>query len=370
MKIYGDDSYGPLISKPLKLSQKWAAKPKSPYFKNHKQLLKFNKCLQTFREKDFHKGYRLIISSYDLQTGALLAALKKQKTPFLYIQWDEFVKSGAVVFASHPKQLELKYKHSVYDLKKATSIYYDYTDLHEVFYFKRNDFTFKEQIFIRRWLEVLECLEKVLPNVKCIPAKPSLMQFEAQNKFGEALLASQVGLKIPKMIFTNEPKDLQKFAFDHTAILKDSGLRAYYGKGKILKFKSKKIDPLDPKLVNCRLAPCVAQEFLDKKYDLRVYVVGNTVLPLKIESKTTAAKFDWRGQEQNTIFSKTKIPNTLTSKLKKFTKLMGFRFASFDLVLDQKGDYYFLEMNRPGQWFFAELLSGVEISKALAKNLK
>jgi len=64
-----------------------------------------------------------------------------------------------------------------------------------------------------------------------------------------------------------------------------------------------------------------------------------------------------------------KLPTTIEKKLIQMQKKLGFQLASFDLVVDQKNNFYVLEMNRPGQWLYMEALAGAPISKTLAANL-
>jgi glutathione synthase/RimK-type ligase-like ATP-grasp enzyme len=212
-------------------------------------------------------------------------------------------------------------------------------------------------------------LEFVLEKAKWYTAKTSLMKYESQNKFGELLEANRLGLKIPKMIYTNDSREAQRFLFENTAILKESGLKFFKnGKSEALFFRSKKINPLDRKLSYIDKAPCMFQEYIEKAFEVRAMVVGNKVLSCKIEILKEGAREDWRGKEHLARFAKFKLPTKIEKKILKFAQDKNFKLASFDFVVDKKGDYYFLEMNRPGQWFFIEALSGLPIAKTLAQS--
>lgn len=50
------------------------------------------------------------------------------------------------------------------------------------------------------------------------------------------------------------------------------------------------------------------------------------------------------------------------------TKLK-LRFAACDLALCEDGEYVFFEANSGGQWLFAEIMVGQEISRAFARAL-
>jgi len=50
-------------------------------------------------------------------------------------------------------------------------------------------------------------------------------------------------------------------------------------------------------------------------------------------------------------------------------RLLGLRFAAIDLVLDQTGEYWFLEANPNGQWAWIESRTGLPISSAIVDEL-
>lgn len=251
------------------------------------------------------------------------------------------------------------------------SIYCDYTNLSEVYHFKRSKFSNKEKVFISRWIEALNTLEFILSEKKWYPSKPSNMRYEIQNKFGELLLAKKLGFKIPKMIYTNDSREAQKFLKNNNSIIKESGIKIFEdAKGNLQIFESRKVDSKDKKIGNLNFSPCLFQEFIDKKFDIRATVVGNKVLSVKINSQENSkSKSDWRGNEHLTPMSQFKLPVVVEKKLIKMQKQLGFLLSSFDLVVDKKNNYYLLEMNRPGQWLYMEALAGAPISKTIISNL-
>jgi glutathione synthase/RimK-type ligase-like ATP-grasp enzyme len=369
LELFGQEFYKIFRAEELVFDKSWKWKPKNQsVLKNQKKILAYNSKWEAFLPQKFNRGYDFILAPYGLQTGLLLQELKKKKKPFLYVNWDEFIQDGTIFYNSSENRYQLRVKKFVFDLKKIKNVFLDYNDLQEVFHYKRAKFNFKEQLFIGRWLETLKTLEFVLEKKAWWPAKPSQMKLESQNKFGELLKAHQVGFKIPQMIFTNDSREAQKFLFKYKSVLKESGVKNYYGNKKMLALETNKVDAFNKKLSRINLAPCMLQEFIEKKFDVRACVIGKKVLAVKIESKSKKSKTDWRRQEADTPIEKYNLPSKVQKKLVRFARDLGFQFASFDLVVDKKGDYYFLEMNRPGQWFFVEALSGIPIAKTLAQK--
>lgn len=368
MNIFGFENYIVKGVGGLNGKLKWAWKPAYwDMIKNPKKLLSFDSKVEVFKADKLKNGYALFLSPKNTMIGHIMLTMKKQNKPFVYINWDEFVEEGVVYFDEAQNAYQLRYKKHAFDLKKVKSIYFDYFELIEVFHFKREKFTNKEKVFLARWIESLKTLEAVCTSAKWFPAKPIDMTFEIQNKFAELLKAKKMGFSIPKMIYSNDPREVQKFLIDRKSILKESGLRFFYDKKNNLQlFDSKIVEPQNKRLGHLHNTPCMFQEFIEKKYDLRVVVVENKVLAAKIESQEhEKSKSDWRGKEHLIPFKPYKLPVAIQKKLVRYMKEMNFRIANFDLVRGVDDKYYFLEMNRPGQWFFIEALAGIPVTKTL-----
>lgn len=370
MKIFGFENYIKKGLGGLDPKKKWAWKPAYwNLIKNPKSILNFNSTFESSSASP-KKNITLLLSRKTPMIGHVIAQMKKQKMPYVFVNWDEFVEEGTVVYDQASQSYQLRYKKSVVDLTKVKSVYFDYFELKEVYYFSRSRFTSKEQVFLARWLEALTTLEAVCINANWFPAKPSQMEFESQNKFGELLLAKKLGFNIPKMIYSNDPREVRKFLKDKKAILKESGLRSFTNnKNDKLIFDAKAVSADDKKLDTIQSTPCMFQEFIAKQYDIRAVVIGKKVLAAKIDSqKNKSALSDWRGSEHLIPFTPYKIPKDLEKKLIRFTQHMGFSLANIDIVRGEDNRYYFLEMNRPGQWFFVESLSGIPVTKTLVKS--
>ncbi len=372
MNLFGFELYQKAGSAEINYHKGWSWKPsRLELIKNPKKLLNFKSTMYTFLPQKFSKGYILILSKKNTAVGSLISELKKAKKPFLYLNWEELIGEGIVEYNSAEKKYLIKYKNSSFDLSKVKSIYCDYTNISEVFHFKRSKFSNKEKVFLSRWIEALQILEYILKEKKWYPAKPSQMRYESQNKFGELVVAQKLGIKVPKMIYTNDPREAQKFLKNTPSIIKESGLKFFEdSKGNIQIFKSKKIEFNNKKISDIQSSPCFFQEFINKKFDIRSTIVGKKVLSVKIQSQDNKkSASDWRGNEHLTPMSSFELPAALEKKLIQLQKILGFELSSFDLVVDDKNNYFLLEMNRPGQWLFMEALAGVPISKTLASNL-
>lgn len=102
--------------------------------------------------------------------------------------------------------------------------------------------------------------------------------------------------------------------------------------------------------------PVTFQKEIPKEYEIRVNVVRQQVLVIRIDSqKSEVSKLDWRRYDvQNTPYSPYALPSEISSKCLKLTQYFGLEFGAIDLIRQPDGRYIFLEINGNGQFLWAE----------------
>jgi glutathione synthase/RimK-type ligase-like ATP-grasp enzyme len=120
-----------------------------------------------------------------------------------------------------------------------------------------------------------------------------------------------------------------------------------------------------------RTAPVTFQEEVAKAYELRVNIVGQEILAIQIDSqRSSISALDWRRYDvANTPYKPYELPETIAAKCLQLTQRLGLEFGAIDLICRPDGEYVFLEINGNGQFLWAEQLSGVTVSSALARLL-
>jgi glutathione synthase/RimK-type ligase-like ATP-grasp enzyme len=147
------------------------------------------------------------------------------------------------------------------------------------------------------------------------------------------------------------------------------------GKGEKTIFYATKVHQgQDIDLTNLHLAPSYFQEAIDPVADIRVNVVGDKIFATTITNPgldPTYTTRDWRlGHTTNTIqFTPHDLPVEVAHKCLAFMEHYGLQFSAFDLILDKKGEYWFIECNPNGQWAFVEDETEQPIGRAIADLL-
>jgi glutathione synthase/RimK-type ligase-like ATP-grasp enzyme len=202
---------------------------------------------------------------------------------------------------------------------------------------------------------------------------------KARNKAWQLHLAASMGFRIPKTIITSDAAKAQAFIDAHSpVIVKTQAVHFPAINEKTHYFYAKRLEQGDKiNLANLHLAPAIFQEAIDAAADIRVTVVGDQCFAAVIKTKTDAGEAvvrDWRfnhslGMDTFTNYDKD-MPRDLRDKCISLVQKMGLAYGAIDLVVDKKGNAWFLEINPNGQWAFIEQETGQPIGKALAGLLE
>ncbi len=125
-------------------------------------------------------------------------------------------------------------------------------------------------------------------------------------------------------------------------------------------------------LTRIPVCPVILQEYIPKKLELRITVVGKKIFPCAIYSQdapTDEGRIDWRGHEDHIRHEPYVLPSEIEQKCFKLVKSLGLQFGAIDMIVTPNDEYIFLEINPNGQWLWIEKLTGMPISNAVAELL-
>lgn len=178
---------------------------------------------------------------------------------------------------------------------------------------------------------------------------------QLQLKFAE-----QQGLKIPKTLITNNPDEVREFykSCKNGIISKMQSSFAIYENDEenvvfTNELKKDDLKNLDD-LIYC---PMQFQEKIEKKLELRVTVIGDKVFAASIDSQISEkSKIDWRKQgiEMVNDWKPYILPEEIEIKLLKMMDFYKINYGAADFIITPEDEYYFLEINPTGEFFWLE----------------
>lgn len=195
------------------------------------------------------------------------------------------------------------------------------------------------------------------------------------NQFREAI---KLGVKIPDTCLTNNKRDLNDFIskFDNVILkpLHDYGI--WYSADRTYPLYATKISSSSLLLqseesISQTVNFC--EDYVEKKYEVRVTVMGNHIFACKLDSQSQTedtGKIDWRqGYDHQLRHELIQLPNDIEEFCRKYLRRFHLNFGCFDFILTPKDEYVFLECNPNGQWGWIEDETKAPMSEAMVDCL-
>lgn len=204
--------------------------------------------------------------------------------------------------------------------------------------------------------------------------KPSVYR-RLDSKEEQLKIGDKIGFKIPATCITNNPDEAKRFIVKHKDVVAkmQTGFAIYEDGVENVVFTNvvneDKLEELDT-LMYC---PMQFQQKIEKKKELRITVVGRDVYAFEIDSQQSeAAKTDWRKDGVNLIdkWIPTELPQDIESKILELLDVYHVDYGAIDMIVSPEDDYYFIEINAAGEFFWLDnLTEGNHISKSIADLL-
>lgn len=181
--------------------------------------------------------------------------------------------------------------------------------------------------------------------------------------------AQECGLKIPKTIISTMPSFIKENEEEDNYITKS-----------IQDTLIVNSDCIGTKIINKehisklnRFYYSLFQEFIESKYELRVFIFGDLIYCCAIFRTKMKSSADIREYDVNEGHSRV-IPfilsKSIKSRLFRLLNKLNLESGSIDILVDKKNDYYFLEVNPVGQFDYVSKLCNYYIERDIAKILK
>lgn len=309
----------------------------------------------------------LILSNkWDVTVDFVVKELRQRNHPFLRLNTEELAVEQATV--SLPDfHIWVSKRSEVYDLTRDIRVIWNrrpgkpFDDVPRI---ERPSLA--TQHFVNdQWYSWLESLQ-LIPGVTWInhPQADSAME----SKIRQLQLASRIGFPIPRTLISNDPNNVR------VHLQKSGGklvTKALYSplieepEQDYFIFSTEISEISADSDTQIRLCPSIFQESLSPKTDYRVTVVGDRVLPARVESSSgSPVALDWRTQKDGLTFRRCNLPAEIEELCRNFVLESGLVFGAIDLV-ERDGRFVFLEINPNGEWGWLQKPYGIPIADTL-----
>jgi glutathione synthase/RimK-type ligase-like ATP-grasp enzyme len=215
-------------------------------------------------------------------------------------------------------------------------------------------------------------LGSVVPHARWVNSIEA--EWFASFKNHQLQQAQIVGLKTPDYYIGNDPKLAASFIKNYAFLtVKPYNRAGLQDEGKIHYVHSRKkvqhelLEFVDA-VSNC---PIILQNYVEKQLELRVTIIGDTVLACSIDSQASHLNTDdFRMNDMKDLKHEIyQLPISIERALLALMKRLNLVFGCVDIILTPENEYVFLEVNPSGQWLWIEEATGLPIAETIANFL-
>lgn len=191
-----------------------------------------------------------------------------------------------------------------------------------------------------------------------------------ESKIHQLRLADEIGFTIPETLVTNSGLDaVEMFGRMNDSVVSKALSSPLISNQDEFVFSVRLEEPPSEDDKSLEVCPTIFQEPILPKTDYRVTVVGDTVLPVRIESESgKKIPVDWRTEKENVRFVEDELPEKVENLCREYVADAGLLFGAIDLV-ETSGEFVFLEINPNGEWGWLQKPWEVPIAQNLTDLL-
>lgn len=181
--------------------------------------------------------------------------------------------------------------------------------------------------------------------------------FIHEDKLLQLQLAQQVGFAIPETLLSNSADEVRAFVSASTEnVVKP--LNASWIPGgpeenpSHLLIMTSAVEHAEVRAADdasLETAPLLYQRRVRGPCEMRVVATRSGAIFYRV-IPPDAASVDWRKRYEQTSFSLISPDHAVAAKLSAYLQLAGLHYGVFDLMIDDAGEWLFLECNSDGQW--------------------
>lgn len=229
-----------------------------------------------------------------------------------------------------------------------------------------------EQQFARN--EALHGIGGILRATDCLWINRPDVDAVAELKPYQLRLAKKHGFRVPRTLLTNDPQEVEKLvrASDRPIVYKalTGGVIHYPGAFPSGLFTTVVGDEVLQHADRVRHTLCMFQEYVDKAYEVRLTVIGDTYFSVVIDSQAMpTTSVDWRGENHLPYGEHRPLPDDVVARTQALLTELGLVYAAVDFIVTPAGEHVFLEVNPGGQFMWMQHDLKLPMSDAVADLL-
>jgi glutathione synthase/RimK-type ligase-like ATP-grasp enzyme len=323
----------------------------------------FIKRLKSTKYKLSKNKVLILTRKYDPETDLVCLRLLNRRIDYVRLNVEDIPERVLITHAN--RRCTLTVGAQTVDASRIRMVLLRSFDVDEVD-FGGDDFVRK--FSFQQWQDAFQILQN---HLKCEWVNSYGATVQANDRAQQLSIARKLGFRTPDTTITNDPKKARDFyrSRDGNVVIKTLHHHGVELKDKVYSMYTRSLtgENLD-RLDDLVYAPCILQEKIYKKAELRVTVIGNKVFAARLDIKEQQDIHCCRADDISiTPFDLKKSENRRCIKL---MKMLGLDYGAIDFIVDKKDRLVFLEVNAAGDWYWIENKTEQLITKAVTDLLE
>ena len=332
----------------------------------------FNRFLGSIKiQKSYKNPILMLTHSKDIDSTILGIYLTKSDIPYVRLNQEDFANYVTI---------KLEPCNSIYSFEirlNNDKLLLDNIPLVFARDFSLDNFSFSLDNFVNTFIvqQWKNFLLSMVNNLSC----PWINTIESTNRADDRYLvlkrARQLDFVVPNTIITNDPEEVRKFFFDQQGQIISKVLHHHDVNSRRNTFSiySRKVTLKDLDLLGkLEPSPCIFQQMIARKKEIRVTIIGHDVfatelvLPNGVTDVDDIHRYGVRNMKKHAIT----LSNDFEKKCIDIIKSLDLTYGTIDIIEGLDDQYYFLEINSIGDWYWIEKETNQPITKAIVDSIK
>jgi glutathione synthase/RimK-type ligase-like ATP-grasp enzyme len=315
----------------------------------------------------------MLTNDYDPEANLVGIALRNKGIDFVRLSTNDIPSRTQIRYSigqNSDLKLEFAIRKKSLDISKISVVLLRNFDMNKI------DFGTNElarTFSFQQWVSALQILQS---NLKCEWISSPQATLQASDRAKQLCVAKAVGFDIPATVITNDPEAALDFYHSHDGDIVVKALHQHNVEvqGKVYSMYTRRVLNHDlSKFDDLTYAPCILQQRVLRKSELRVTVVGEQVFAAILDPQSSAGEgYDDIHRCLRRLFCMRvyDLPSTIRERCTKLIRSLGLRYGAIDFILDKNDRLVFLEVNPTGDWNYIESQLSLPITKAMVNLIE
>ena len=195
------------------------------------------------------------------------------------------------------------------------------------------------------------------------------------NKLNDLITAMNIGLSTPNWAIITSKLELKTFLKNFDKVITkpfSNPLVSIKDNNQITGSGTKIVDPSILNIVRDNFFPSFVQEYIEKKFELRIFYLKGVFYSMAIFSQLSkSTNIDYRNidREKPNRNVPYKLPKDIEAKLEAFMQKSELDTGSIDMIVTPNNEYVFLEVNPVGQFDWLSVNCNYYVEEKIAQYL-